>query len=442
MPAAKDDARSQISVEIDDGGRVRRVTNPAQKFIRLWEDCEQKVHIDLVYVRYIAAVDTVQQTFEIAMGLEMSWLASEGDIARYKKNKFDFVPDFVPNYEFPNAKSEDRETRAHQDGARYKIIKDKGESYVCMRPLVYLTCMERFELQSFPFDVQELTVTMDTPFYDMSVKKTMYVPPRKAFHIDRDAPKDVDVVQDGEMLDGKLVILNRAFSAIPQFRARRVVIEFAARSDPGEEDDEDAYQYGQLVIRFQLERRYEGYLWRIALLSILLAVTALTCFALDYTQFAERQALLMTLILASVAFQYVVQSELPAVPYVVLLEKLTIATFVSNILLLCLVSLLSSTVISSDPEWRKRMDVCLAVGYVVVLFACVVGFFFYGLYRRRVELHKLDMGSIDLRNANYLAKEDSAINVTGLGMLPESRTLPVRGQNGFLSFSGSDKKLD
>ncbi|GBG35307.1 Gamma-aminobutyric acid receptor subunit beta, partial [Hondaea fermentalgiana] len=311
---------------------------------KLWEDCENKVHIDLVYVRYIAAVDTVQQTFEIAMGLEMSWRASSADRKRYEKNPYEYIPDFVPNYEFPNAKSEDRETRAHQDGSSYKIIQDEndGEYYNCMRPLVYLTCMERFELWSFPFDVQELTVTMDTPFYDMSVKKTMYVPPRGAFRIDEEASKEVKVVQDGEPLPGKLVILNRAFSAIPQFRARRVVIEFAARSDPGEEDDDDAYQYGQLVIRFQLERRFEGYLWRIAFLSILLAVTALTCFTLEVDQFAERQAMLMTLILASVAFQYVVQAELPAVPYVVLLEKLTIATFVSNILLLCLVSLVSS----------------------------------------------------------------------------------------------------
>ncbi|GBG16273.1 Hypothetical Protein FCC1311_117482, partial [Hondaea fermentalgiana] len=42
--------RSQVTVAMDDDGTVRRIYNPSQKFIKLWEDCENKVHIDLVYV--------------------------------------------------------------------------------------------------------------------------------------------------------------------------------------------------------------------------------------------------------------------------------------------------------------------------------------------------------------------------------------------------------
>ncbi|GBG25272.1 Hypothetical Protein FCC1311_014892 [Hondaea fermentalgiana] len=77
--------------------------------------------------------------------------------------------------------------------------------------------------------------------------------------------------------------------------------------------------------------------------------------------------------------------------------------------------------------------------YIAVLFSFVFGFLAYGLHRRRVELGKLEMGSRGLRDLNYVQKEDSAIFVRGTGLHAESRTLDVKGQNGFLSFAGSDK---
>ncbi|GBG25270.1 Hypothetical Protein FCC1311_014872 [Hondaea fermentalgiana] len=88
-----------------------------------------------------------------------------------------------------------------------------------------------------------------------------------------------------------------------------------------------------------------------------------------------------------------------------------------------------------DLKW----DSVLGATYITLLFSFVFGFLAYGLYRRRVELRKLEMGSRELRELNYSPRDDSAIFVRGTGLHAESRTLDVKGQNGFLSFAGRDK---
>lgn len=428
--------KNQISVEVNEHGDVSRMINPSQKFIKDWEQCENKVHMKLVYVRYIADVDTVAQTFSVAIGFDMSWKSSAQDVKRWKSDPLNFKPDFIPNFEFPNAKEETMERREQENGNPFKIDIIDGEPYNFLRTLVYLTCMERFELSSFPFDVQELTVTMDTSFFP--VQKSMFVPHLNALSIDEDAGLHGgnEPIQHGQPNDGTLLILNRAFCAIPEFRATRVVLEFASRSSPGDEDKEDAFRWSQVVIRFQLERRSEGYLWRIAFLSVLLAVTAMSAFALNVDDLSDRQGLLITLILASVAFQYVVQSGLPAVPYIVLLEKLTIATFTSNVVLMLLVSLLSTNFITSDEDTRDRIDTYFAIAYIVWLIFSVGSFFLYGIYCRKVEREKLRMGALALRDHNHDDKEDSAVLVSGTGFLQESVTRPSAGIDGFVSFAG------
>ncbi|GBG29067.1 Hypothetical Protein FCC1311_052892 [Hondaea fermentalgiana] len=427
----------QVSVEVSDEGTVRRVFNPSQKFIKDWERCENKVHLKLAYVRYIASVDTVAQTFQVAIGFDMSWKSSPADERSWASNPAKFVPEFVPNFEFPNAKEEIKERREQENGNPFKIDVIDGVSYNFLRTLVYLKCMERYELYSFPFDVQELTVTMDTSF--VPVQKSMFVPHLGSLYIDEEAAEtnDAGPIQDGDPQGGTLLILNRAFCAIPEFRARRVVLEFASRSGGGgDEDNEDAFRWSQVVIRFQLERRAEGFLWRIAFLSVLLAVTALSSFALEVDQLAERQSLLITLILASVAFQYVVQSELPQVPYVVLLEKLTLATFTSNVVLMCLVSLLSTNLITEDQDMRERIDFYFAITYVIWLGGSVVAFFLYGMYRRRFERTKLNMGALGLKEYNNDEREDSAIVVSGDGVCKESLDRSPDGLDGFITFAG------
>jgi len=380
-----------------------------------------------MYVRYLSEINTKAQTFCCAIGFDFVWKASETDVRSWERDPEAFVPEYVPNFEFPNASSETKEMRAQENGNPYMIVEKPQGKYNFVRILEYLTCFGRFELYAFPFDVQELTVVMDMSF--AGVEKAIFVPPLESYD------------EEGHPAAGSMLALNRAFCAIPEFHAKRVVVEFASRSAEGEEDkDDETFRWSQIVIRFQLERRSEGFLGRIAFLCLLLAITSVATFTLDpVEERADRLGFLITLVLASVAFQYIVSNQLPQVPYLVLLEKYTISVFTSTVLLLGLVSLLGGDFITSDEDERERLDRLFGIGFICWLVFSQIVFVLYGLRTRARERGKFMMGMRKLHKYNFNAREDSQINVTWSGMLKESKRVRKEPVNAFVSFEGYEK---
>jgi len=399
---------------------------PNKRFLRDISECDRVVHVQYMYVRYLSEINTKAQTFSCAIGFDLVWEASEDEVAEWENDPAGFVPKYVPNFEFPNASSETKEMRAQENGNPFMIVEKPQGKYNFVRILEYLTCFERFELISFPFDVQELTVVMDMSFAE--VKKAMFAPPLESYD------------EDGHPAAGSMLALNRAFCAIPEFHAKRVVVEFASRSAEGEEDnDNDAFRWSQVVIRFQLERRAEGFLGRIAFLSLLLAITSVASFTLDpVEERADRLGFLITLVLASVAFQYIVSNELPQVPYLVLLEKYTISVFTSTVVLLGLVSLLGGDFITSDEKERENLDRIFAIGFVAWLIFSQIVFVVYGFWTRTRERSKFKMGMRKLQRHNFKPSEDSQINVSGSGILKESKKVRKEPVNAFVSFAGHE----
>lgn len=181
-----------------------------------------------------------------------------------------------------------------------------------------------------------------------------------------------------------------------------------------------------------MARRPEGTLGRVASLCAMLAVATLSNFSLDpVDNHNDRVGFLITCILAFVAFQFIVSSSLPMTPYLTILDKYTLSSFLYLTLLLCTISILNRT--DLDRDSRVYADNILFFVSAAVVLVIQVWFAIAGWCARRKELSKLhmDMRQLDGLNAG---EDDTPMNVFGSQLLPDC----VKAHSGdpFCSFEG------
>ena len=232
------------------------------------------IEVNLFYIRYISDISTIEQTFRIAVGIDMEWKATDRDLEDWSKGadaQKDYVPEVVPNFELPNAKEISIERRALENGNPFKLTESTGKNF--LRAFIEATCLQQFNLRSFPFDVQDLVVNIDMSF----------------------ALKDKLVFAPTPNEDASLVILNRQYSAIPEFDFSRTVVKFDCDNT-----------WSRMELHVQMARQPEGPLYRVAFPCFLLTMVTITSFGFDLDlEFAERIAYLVTLVLTFVAFAFV-----------------------------------------------------------------------------------------------------------------------------------------
>ena len=78
--------------------------------------------------------------------------------------------------------------------------------------------------------------------------------------------------------------------------------------------------YPLLIMRIKVERRYQFYLLRIALILAVLSLSSLTSYAVDVGEVADRLSIDFTLLLTIVAFQQTVTDSLPVLPFVTIMD--------------------------------------------------------------------------------------------------------------------------
>lgn len=414
---------------------------PLDRFIQDWNKTEIPVEIKGIFIRHIADVNTIDQSFKIAVGFDMMWPSSALDIQNWNNDPLQFTPEFVPNFEFPNAKEETMERRALENGNPFCIQEVDGVKFNFLRTLVYLTCIERLELHAFPFDVQELTLTMDMSF--APVQKAMFVPGRGAFpkpDITADSVGKSDTILSRGDFTSPLLILNRQYCTIPDFDVERCLIQFQNACYAGDEAlGDDAFRWGQVTIRIQLKRKAEGYLYRVAFYNLLLAYSSVCAFALNPVgDLGDRIGFLITLILAAVAFQFIVSQYLPNVSYLTFLDKYTFCVFTLCCALLGVVSYIGI----ADMSDEKRLDAdkwCLWL-YLFVLTLMQIIFLAYGSKTRQDQLMHLSMGELALKKINHNPKTDVPIGIVRSGLLKESKKpMKMADSTAFVSFAGSSR---
>ena len=176
-------------------------------------------------------------------------------------------------------------------------------------------------------------------------------------------------------------------------------------------------------------------MYRVGFYNLLLAYTSVCTFALSPTDdLGDRIGFLITLILAAVAFQFIVSQYLPNVSYLTILDKYTFIVFTLCCALLGVVSYIG--VANVTDEQRVKYDKWCLYSYVSALTAIQVLFWIYGFLARREQLEQLDMGEMELKKKNYV-KMDIPINVGKKGVLDESKKpMKIADACAFISFDG------
>jgi len=171
-------------------------------------------------------------------------------------------------------------------------------SYACLINWV-LRVNETLELERFPYDRQMCKVMLDIP----SVRA---VPIPEQFVVPSNFPRDqMRCIADigNWILDDANVILN------------------VVGGSEGELCDSD------VTIDMHLTRDPTYYLWNIVVVVFMLVLAAFSVVGVPHNELADRMSITMTLLLTIVAFKFVMQSYVPPTPYLTLLDKYVLASF-------------------------------------------------------------------------------------------------------------------
>ena len=257
---------------------------------RFWKRAEEclAVEVTMVYVWYVADLKNVDQTYRITVGIDMEWEASEKDLREWEKGKVarsEYRPEVIPTFEIIDAK-ESEQTRVEQAHGSPFAVTASGNNH--MRTLVKATCLQSYRLHSFPFDCQDLTMTVMSTFNGEGRKPVFFVPPNNG-----------EQGQGGE--GSSIVYMNRRFAENPDFEFKRGLLEFVRKDN----------SWSEFVVHFQMLRKPQGYLYRIGFSILLLTVVTASAFSFDaVNEFGDRVSYLITLILTFVAFSFVSRSPM------------------------------------------------------------------------------------------------------------------------------------
>ena len=176
------------------------------------------------------------------------------------------------------------------------------------------TFAEKFELENFPFDVQDLQITLKS--LD-DAKNAIFVP---------------SLIQFKGDFSGFFVL---KYSTLQEYTLHRPFIEYSIIKN--------FVKQPSINIRVKIERNYGMYFSNIYLMAFVTTVSTLLAFSMDPVEdLADRFGLVVTLLLTAVAFQFVISTELPKLPYLTILDEYIITSFCFLFMLMIMIAIIPS----------------------------------------------------------------------------------------------------
>lgn len=168
------------------------------------------------------------------------------------------------------------------------------------------TFMENFELNQFPFDVQDLSLYFKVDMVPGNFRYGTICIPDSQYN-EKDDSRSIQVWKYG-ISD---IVLAEWYIHEPQ-------IVFGNGEFAKTRDDPMAAVYS---IKIKLRRKSEGWLKNVILLLWLICSCAFAAFSLAPEDLGDRFGIVLTLLLTATAFKFVVSDSLPKVTYMTVLDK-------------------------------------------------------------------------------------------------------------------------
>lgn len=252
-----------------------------------------------VYVNVfsITEISTTSETFNAYFYLRAMWVEPG------LKSSGDFNPDvaWTPRFQFMNAVDapDIHDERFEVSPWRFGPDDEPVLSWSCK---CRGTFREQFELGLFPFDAQDLHLTISTQHEHVELHEDCY--------------------------DDVKSKLREEYTMLP---------EFNVHSPPRLEARKEKAlgKFATLDIVFNAQRRYTFHIWNVFLPVFLLTAMQFSVFAVEVADVADRLGVTLTLVLASVAYKYVVSEKLPNISYLTMCDFYVLGSFMFMAAVVC-----------------------------------------------------------------------------------------------------------
>ena len=203
-----------------------------------------------IYIYRVSNVDLVNETFDATFEIEFQWRATKEEYIRCKQDPLNYIPTIVPTFKFANGKMDQFEIEEQNGNKGYRAVKE-GDIGSWNRTIgkprypVYNMCYyhfngtftEQFELKNFPFDVQDLQISIEA---EDDTDTMLFVATYKIWN------------------KGYFGYQSMKYSALQEYTVHPPFIECGLIYGTS---------FSTLNIRMKIERNYGVYFWKIALFA-------------------------------------------------------------------------------------------------------------------------------------------------------------------------------
>jgi hypothetical protein len=354
---------------------------------------EVRVRLD---VKQLLDVNLVAQTFTVHFQLEASWLASDmkhlkdtllmtdpddevEDVLKLQRmGKLRLMNDktdyWAPRLSLNNC------TERKDEQMWFKIYStDEGPPIVCCRWAMVGTFQEVYELHTFPIDGQDLNIDIVTGWEKNPENPSSKEPP-------------VQLVKNQSGLY-RSKCTNDNFSLAGEYELSDFVRFNESYTEPGQ--SATGLKYSLLRARLRLERHAIYWVMNVVFPLMLITGCTVGSFVVDQADLADRCSITLTLLLAQVAYKYIVAEKLP---------KLGYATLIDGYVLFCFLCVFFTVIyhcyaalgLFEEPTFERKSTnrapvkvpltpVVLLVGWFGLHFVCVIVINAWRTWKRKTD---------------------------------------------------------
>ncbi|CAF3632253.1 unnamed protein product [Rotaria socialis] len=264
-----------------------------------------EVHVRCVFMR-VGDIDTLNERYYAEILFEASW--EEPRLKGTPKEPFNAGINWTPQLELLNGIGE------LNDNIAYSVFYDRqGLATVTEHHKLKGTLWERMELQYFPFDLQDLSLSVTT---SRSGKEMFFVK-----NLRKPSGANCRVFTDEQ----------------EWYLFEHVDIE---TKEEIEEYLDDGHNHSVVICSCHAARKYGYYIWNAYFLIFLITSASFTTFPIPLTNISGRVQISCTLLLTSITFRWLCDKALPTISYLTAVDVYAIGSIFS----LCLLNIYNGVI--------------------------------------------------------------------------------------------------
>lgn len=333
----------------------RRPRKRSSSSSRSKKDPRVKVEIVVQFFK-VGEIDTLKEQFNADVVVKAKWREPTLDGQQTTADTIDFARLWSPKLYIENSLGDPKEQIRHRI-----IYNEKGEAFIYEKRVAKGTFMENLELDDFPFDVQDLTITVAS---ELPISECELIEDKDEHHV-----------------------VNRQ-SFVDEQEWHLYVHTECNKKELVIDQVDNSVKRSALSVKCRAARRPGYFVWNIFMITFLICSLAFATFSVDKKLPQNRLQLSFTLVLTAVAFKSVVNSSLPRISYLTYMDKYLLVSMV----MLSAVCTWHAIVTRLDETRADRVEnivlTILSVLYIIYNIGFIVIIYLFPCKKRRIMSQK------------------------------------------------------